>query len=874
MSYDPRLGAGAYGATDADGDGYAKKGSVRAARERMQAAQKRTQLPDTSKIIGLPRRPNQLRQQQQQEQQQQQQAFQRAGPSRLQINTDSRSDTDSSSPSPQWPLPNVRTQRVDPVPDIPPRSPRRGQPPQLFQDSRPLSEEYPIQQLSPELASPVSPGYLHPNDTLSPSSYRSSRPITTSSIASDSSMGSIPDFPVPQPPMPSIQQARRFPSIGPPPSARRGPSSYYTQMSYVSPIVEESESHSTAIQSQRGSFASSNVFPSNQDAFYPDDDPFSDEEDMSSTNTGFNSPTDHDDQRGLVRQSPTLVRQASLGRRTKPSLMTIKTVDSSTKSRTDGAVMAAGAMGLGAAAMAARDSYSSRSRSPLSRESSSDSLSTLQTLRNKMAAGSTSSPLSQELRPITLADRAGARRPPRLDMEAVREAEARGSLTSLPDLIRRATRLASNLDRGRTASRLGMDFWETGAPEKNDVRQSGLSEMLAAFPPPGQETPERTGRGTPNNTNGGNTEWPSVRNSNNNINNNNNNNYVDVGVQNEKPQQRRKCCGMRLWVFILLLIILLLIIAAAVVIPVVLVVIPNQNKAASNSAAQDNRGNNNSGNDVPSTNPPPMPSQTAGSGNGQCSGVITCQNGGVAILNADRSCNCICINGFTGRTCTNNDATGCTTVTIAGTAKNATTGSAIPRLIEDANTMYNVTLDPVRILSLFSTLSLSCAAENALITFNGLASRSVSKPSYAMDLRAALHPSRTRSTIHHLHPAKIPGHQVKRQTVGQSGQGEASNNRNSAGTKAQIPQPISSDINSLDLGRIAVLLTLQVTGSLDTAATAQESIQTLLTNNRNGLPGSSIVDTGPFKVDLVKFTIQFNNGTTIQSKPSSKTLKF
>jgi hypothetical protein len=47
------------------------------------------------------------------------------------------------------------------------------------------------------------------------------------------------------------------------------------------------------------------------------------------------------------------------------------------------------------------------------------------------------------------------RRPPRLDIDAVRDAEARGSLTSLPDLIRRATRLAAMMDRGkRPASRL------------------------------------------------------------------------------------------------------------------------------------------------------------------------------------------------------------------------------------------------------------------------------------------------------------------------------------------------------------------------------------------------------------------------------------
>lgn len=50
-------------------------------------------------------------------------------------------------------------------------------------------------------------------------------------------------------------------------------------------------------------------------------------------------------------------------------------------------------------------------------------------------------------------------------MDAVRDAEARGSLTSLPDLIRRATRLASMMNEGkRPASRL------------NDLND---------FPPPG-----------------------------------------------------------------------------------------------------------------------------------------------------------------------------------------------------------------------------------------------------------------------------------------------------------------------------------------------------------------------------------------------------
>ncbi|KAI9904129.1 hypothetical protein N3K66_000658 [Trichothecium roseum] len=87
------------------------------------------------------------------------------------------------------------------------------------------------------------------------------------------------------------------------------------------------------------------------------------------------------------------------------------------------------------------------------------------------------------------------KRPQRLDIDAVRAAEARGSITSLPDLIKRATRLASMIEKGnRPASKLDnlTDFLNDkagviGATDgsSNDRHQSGLSDMIAAFPPPG-----------------------------------------------------------------------------------------------------------------------------------------------------------------------------------------------------------------------------------------------------------------------------------------------------------------------------------------------------------------------------------------------------
>lgn len=55
------------------------------------------------------------------------------------------------------------------------------------------------------------------------------------------------------------------------------------------------------------------------------------------------------------------------------------------------------------------------------------------------------------------------RKPSALNIIAVREAEARGSLSSLTELIRRATKLASNLDHGKTASRA--EFFGNGEAE-------------------------------------------------------------------------------------------------------------------------------------------------------------------------------------------------------------------------------------------------------------------------------------------------------------------------------------------------------------------------------------------------------------------------
>ncbi|KAJ4286048.1 hypothetical protein N0V90_013395 [Kalmusia sp. IMI 367209] len=850
MSYDPRLAARSYGAPGEEDDGSTKKGSVRAARKALQAARVQGQLPDRSKIIGLPQRPNQ-----------------NLAP------TDSRSGGAALSPTPQWPLSNDADDVLDSRPGLSnAKSSNRGPPPQ--RPPRPTSDELPIQQPSPQYRES-----FNSDDPFSPTSGRSSRPLTTSSAASEaSSLGEIPDFPVPQPPMPTIQPLpRRIPSLGPPPSSRRGPSSYYTQMSYVSPIAEEAETRSNTIRSHHGSFASSMAIPANEDYYMEDPYVRSDDEETITSDYGRESRgSDHDDRSGLV--TPALVRQASLGRRTKPSLMTIKSVDSfgdkkaSSIKRKPSPDDKEWEAGIGGAVLAAKDGIAGGGPARLRELSPDDaSLDSPRDLSSRFGDpeksmdpekdGSLEAPthrLQQGTRDTTLADRVGRRRPPRIDVDAVREAEARGSLTSLPELIRRATRLAANLDRGKTASRLGLDFWEAGAPEKkNSHNSNSMADMLAAFPPPGEATPNRGA--TPDQRRM--SKWPSAG------------EYgADSAMSDRKNERRRRCCGMPMWTFVTLLIVLLFLIAAAVIIPIVLVVIPKM-KNSQGAAAQGTQGTG-----TATTSSSAQPTGSTGNQNDQCSGIITCQNGGVAIPNADRSCNCVCINGFTGKTCATEGDSGCTTTSIGGTANNATVGSGIPRLIESAENEFQIPLDSTRLLSLFSGLSMSCTAENALITFNGLASRSVGD-AYLPILVTSTTPSRSLPLLDEPHPEPAILHQ--RQAIGEPGTANANANAaenatpstiTTAKTAAASTPPISSNSTALDFARLGVLLSLQVSGKLDTAASAQESIQNFLSKDRDGDSKATSVNLDVFTIDLVQFSIKFTNGTTIQaSSPDSTT---
>ena len=776
----------------------------------------------------------------------------------------------------QWPL---REENAQSSPSHkqrgppPPRPPRPSQTPLLLRVPQPASNRGPpaqsIPQYRPEPTAAPAQHTQQDSESWEDEDYGSptypapnlSRPLTGSSRASTSSNYSVPDFPVPQIPPQIAQgqlQLRRAP-LGPPPSARRGPSSYYSQhASIVPPIVEETDSiYSQSTRAHHDSYASSNAIPIGISDFDLDDGhtPMSDDE--SPFGEAYEEDSPDDRRRGIPLGH---VRQASVGKRSRPTLTTIRSNDSlrpdsqtrplsNLSTEVDSSLSTPGSESMTESmskfpfvpAPSARISEGharGRSIDHVAAETGSrrglDRLSVMpesekslkqQRSREFLAAARgqilARSPLAQsdtgadfdyghseKDTPLdldqkentfeyqgSLAQRVGSRRPPRLDVDAVKEAEARGSLTSLPDLIKRATRLASNLDRGRTASRLGLDWFgeeRRRSETSGENRRSGtsLSDILASFPPPGLATP--TGSKGSRSMN----QWPSG---------------LRHGVlpsesdPGEAQPRRRRCCGMPLWLFLLLLLLLLLLVAAAVVVPVVLVVLPRMRHSGGVGAKA----------------------------LAACQKSLSCQNGGSNIVGTDGDCGCLCVNGYTGAQCNVKSAPGCTTTDIAGTF-GVTVGDAIPRVLALAQSSFTVPLNSSIILGMFSSNNLSCNSENALVTFNGLSSRSVASDTVASEDPESYAPTSTlqrrQDATSEANPAATSNGIVFDSTPTATSISSVSSATPSASASAA-----SANSTMLDFARIAVLFVMQDSGQLNNAISAQEKLQDYFTSGTTSM---------------------------------------
>lgn len=329
----------------------------------------------------------------------------------------------------------------------PPRSFSSLQPPPPLQLRRPAMVEAPV---SPTSTVDMTPRISIATDDL----FRQSTASTTASVPD------VPPFPPPVPGSESSQYDPRQRTAGlvaptstqKPPRARR---------SDVSPIPEELADP----RHTKGSFASSMAVPSSWSSGPAGSD-------IIGAYLDIESDSEHSEP-AKQAEDATLVRSASLGKRGKPTMRTI------TRSNPPSIVPVADSQ-------ADNDQVSPKSTAMVPIAMGPPANRMLQP-PSQLRKGSTSTassdslngidpekpPFSQEDRPYstglekemeifgalpkaapTMSDkRPWGRKPTALNMHAVRDAEARGSLSSLSDLIRRATKLASNLDHGRTASR-------------------------------------------------------------------------------------------------------------------------------------------------------------------------------------------------------------------------------------------------------------------------------------------------------------------------------------------------------------------------------------------------------------------------------------
>ena len=383
--------------------------------------------------------------------------------------------------APHWPLPpgsplvpgnsneNYRAQPGRPK-QAPPRPPRPSRIPSLVDQSRP-------QEPTPIFRNPQE----HVYEKRESSQDYSSTPATPSSRLTTSSVGTIPEFPAPgqapEPAPPVPIPPRKSVTLGPPPTSRRGASSFYSNASYVSPIPEESSrSHgsyaSSAAMPEAWTPASPGLSPNYSEGFYDD----------SVTEKSRESIGDD------YGDESKLVRSASIGKKGKAALVDNKPGAAAATPQPRPTATPVQPFEGGTGYM---DESNSSSERVTTKQKTADAPSSapadesfLMPIAMQVSPGSPGQEPRLSPQPSRSSRLSALRRPPKLDIDAVREAEARGSITSLPDLIKRATRLAAMIERGkRPASRFDNfnDFLDKSNQDGTADDSCGLTRISPIF---------------------------------------------------------------------------------------------------------------------------------------------------------------------------------------------------------------------------------------------------------------------------------------------------------------------------------------------------------------------------------------------------------
>ncbi|PHH68233.1 hypothetical protein CDD80_148 [Ophiocordyceps camponoti-rufipedis] len=518
-----------------------------------------------------------------------------------------------------------------------------------------------------------------------------------------SSVGSIPDFPLPGGSF-NFPAPPRKTALGPPPSSRRGMSSMYSSFSFVSPIPEESPRRVSPRPRSHESYASSAAIPETWGTGSPlpspaDSNSFFD--DSVSDRSRDSTLEEFEDDIKLFFEGSPVNKKHVLPAPSEPPTGPIPpppaTLVPGNPSRNDNELR-----NTTPATFANHSSVVSQATIP----NGTSSTLTPDAILRAYAAGSLSEPQSVAGGPLTSnrISHSQARRP------ESRQAGERGSMTSLPDMIRRATTLATMMDKGtRPGSRVGeaapipadpptyssgneknMTETNVSMTESRD-EDSSMSDMLAAFPPPAQTPPRELGSResmTAPEFWRNRSEYPPPPLS---------------GTRSTSPfspQQRsdvgkkrgRRCCGLPLWLFLLLIFLVICIIIVVIVVPVELLVVRKRNF---------------------------KPDQNID----DCRKFLKCLNGGTNVVSPG-SCSCICTNGFTGSDCSIAGSEGCTSTNLVSDngksmINDVTIGGALPPLIVDSEQTFAVPLSGAIIVGKVNGANLSCVGQNDLVRFNG-----------------------------------------------------------------------------------------------------------------------------------------------------------
>jgi hypothetical protein len=192
-------------------------------------------------------------------------------------------------------------------------------------------------------------------------------------------------------------------------------------------------------------------------------------------------------------------------------------------------------------------------------------------------------------------------------------------------------------------------------------------------------------------------------------------------------------------------------------------------------------------------------------------------------------------------------------------SQNATVGSAISRLLEDASKNFSVPLNSATIISLFSANGLSCTSQNALVTFDGRPSPAVQGSVQSSTAQSATITNAPTKRSNPTASSILTVPNLSYIYYDSSSQTMVATPTPSASSQGDSNYLVVNDI-VLDFARVSVLFILQEKKSLAVAVTAQGRLQNALNVPR----GSPKVDVGSnITVEFNDMTIDLGDGSKV-----------